>query len=92
MAQKGERVESLFRIIVLVVTGIVLYLWSYVAYFTIFINWLFALIVGRRSKDLGEFNEYWASAVYEFSRYISGVTNKRPFPFTELKKFGKFEK
>ena len=80
------------RIIVAIVSGMIFYFWGYVVAITAFVNWVYALIVGKRIKELGEFSEIWATNSYYFVRYLSSVTNERPFPFTELKKnLGKFE-
>lgn len=92
MVRTSERKEAWFRIIVAIISGIILNLWTYVAYVTIFINWLVALFAGKRNKDIAEFNELWASNLYLFLRYMGGVTNQRPFPFGKLKSLGKFEK
>lgn len=92
MSKKGERKEALFRVLVLIVSGIILYVWAYLSYLLILINWLIALISGKRERGIAEFVEYWSSQVYLFFRYLSGLTNERPFPFENLKRISKFQK
>jgi hypothetical protein len=92
VGNKSERDEAWFRIVVLIVTGIILCLWRYVAYALIVVNWILTLIKGYRNKEITMFNEYWNTTLYNFMKYMSGVTNTRPFPFTPLKALGKFEK
>jgi len=89
--QKSERKEALIRLVVFIVSGVILYLWSYLAYAIAILNWLWALFSGERSAPLGNFIEYFNTELYRFSNYITGVSNKRPFPFTDLKKLSKFE-
>ncbi len=88
----SERKEAFFRLLVLIVSGIVLWLWAYLACALIIINWLIAVIWNKRNKDIAEFTEYWNTESYKFYRYISGVTNQRPFPFTNVEKISKFTK
>ena len=88
----SEREEAIFKILVLVISGIILYFWSFVAYILIFINWLSTLINNKRDKEISEFIEYWSSSLYIFYRYLSGISNERPFPFNEIKKISNFNK
>jgi hypothetical protein len=92
MSKQKERDEALFRIIVFMVSGVITYIWAYLSYVLIFINWLVSLISGKRNPELAEFIEYWTTQVYKFWRYISGVTNERPFPFTNLERISFFKK
>lgn len=89
---RGERKEALMRIIVAIVTGVILYLWGYVIIFTTILNWLVALIVAKRSRGLAEFSEYWNTESYKFYRYMTGVSNVRPFPFSSIERISEFEK
>ncbi|MFA5060821.1 MAG: DUF4389 domain-containing protein [Candidatus Pacearchaeota archaeon] len=87
-----ERMEILWRILVLIVTGIILWAWAYLIGILAIVHLFIVLFSGKRSKDLAEFCEYWSSESYRFYRYITFTTNERPFPFTNLKRISKFEK
>jgi len=87
-----ERKEALMRIVVLVVSGIILWLWKYPVYFLMILHWIIALISAKRHEHIAEFVEHWNSEYYKFFRYLSGVSNEKPFPFAPLKKISKFEK
>ena len=90
--KKGEKSEAFVRIAVLLISGVVLKIWSFLAFALMFINWIIALIQGYRNKQIAEFCEYWNTSLYEYFRYLSGLTNKRPFPFgAYLRQMGKFE-
>jgi hypothetical protein len=94
MARKKvfEREELLWRVLVGIVGGIVLGVWKALVFVLALINWITILITNERNKDLAVFCEYWNSEVYRYFKYLTCVTNERPFPFTPMKTFGKFEK
>ncbi len=88
-----ERTEALMRIVVLIVSGIILELWKSLIQILIIVHWFMVIFTGKRNKDLADFNEIWNTQVYIFLRYMTFVTNQRPFPFEKLEKnMTKFEK
>ena len=89
----GERLEALMRIIVAIVSGIILCVWRYFVYFIALINFVYTIFAGKRMKELAEMGELWNSQLYVFQRYMIFESNKRPFPFGDLKgRMSKFEK
>jgi hypothetical protein len=90
VSKKSERKEAWFRIIVAIVSGIILAIWRYLIAAFAIINWFITVFSGKRNKDLAMFSEYFNTEIYKFLRYLTFVTNKRPFPFTELERMGKF--
>lgn len=89
---KKEQQEALFRILVLIICGIISYVWGMLAGVLIIFNIIYTLIFGYRNKAIAEFLEYWNSFIYSVSKYLSGMTNKRPFPFSPLVIISKYEK
>tara|TARA_B100002003_G_C13760454_1_gene377917 strand:- start:159 stop:536 length:378 start_codon:yes stop_codon:yes gene_type:complete len=89
---KSERVESLWRILVAIVTGIILEIWGYLIAILAVVNWIVTIISGKRSKDLAMFCEYWNTELYRYFRYLTGVSNVRPFPFSNIAKMTEFER
>lgn len=87
-----EKKEAWFRILVLIITGIILVLWRYLIIVLVVINWFITVFSGKRDKGIAEFCEYWNTEVYRYARYITFVTNERPFPFTIMERISKFEK
>ena len=89
----GERTEALMRILVCIVSGIILGLWRALIQVLGIVHWFIVIIGGDRNKGIAEFSEIWNTQVYIFLRYVTFVTNKRPFPFEpltkNLSKFGK---
>jgi hypothetical protein len=86
MSKKGERKEALMRIIVAIVSGIILSVWRYLLVVFVLINFLYALFAGKRLKRIAELSEIWNSQFYDYIQYLTFVTNKRPFPFNDLRK------
>tara|TARA_Y100000310_G_scaffold345657_1_gene467820 strand:+ start:6692 stop:6964 length:273 start_codon:yes stop_codon:yes gene_type:complete len=89
----NERLEALLRILVLIVTGIILGLWRIIIKILVVVHFVYAIITNERSRDIAEFSEIWSSQVYTYLRYITFVSNERPFPFNPLaKNISKFKK
>jgi hypothetical protein len=92
MAKKiNEKKEAWFRIIVVIISGIVLTVWRYLIVILSIINWFIAIFSGKRNKELALFCEYWNTESYRFRKYLTFVSNERPFPFTKMEKMSKFE-
>lgn len=81
-----ERTEALMRIVVGIISGIILSLWKVLIQFIGVIHWFMVIFTGRRNKGLAEFSEIWNTQMYTFLRYMTFVTNKRPFPFEPINK------
>jgi hypothetical protein len=89
----GERLEILMRIVVAIVSGIVLGVWKWFIFVIGVINWIYTLFAGKRMKELANMSEVWNTQLYTFLRYMTLVSNKRPFPFSSLEKsISKFER
>ena len=87
----SERKEAWFRIVVLIVTGIILGVWGYLVAVLGIIHWLIMIFAGKRNKGIAEFLEYWNTENYRFYKYLTGVSNERPFPFTDMQRISKFK-
>ena len=89
----SERLETLMRIVVLIISGIVLAVWRYFIFVLTVINFFYTLFAGKRLKQLAELSEIWNTQFYAFQKYMVFLTNKRPFPFKSLERsISKFEK
>jgi hypothetical protein len=87
----NERGEAFFRIIVLIVSGIILEIWGYIVCLFAIVNWFIVIITGERNRDLAELCEYWNTENYKYYRYLTFVSNKRPFPFSDMERFSVFK-
>ena len=80
------------RIVVGIVSGIILVLWRYLIGAFAIINFVYSLFTAKRLKELAELSEIWNTQGYIFQKYMTFVTNARPFPFTKMaKNMSKFE-
>lgn len=86
MKKKDERLEALMRIVVGIVSGIILGLWKVLIQFLGIVHWIIVIITGKRNRDIAQFSEIWNTQIYVFLRYMTFVTNERPFPFENLEK------
>lgn len=76
-----------------IVSGIVLGVWRWFIFVIGVINWIYTLFAGKRMKELANMSEVWNTQLYTFLRYMTLVSNKRPFPFSSLEKsISKFER
>lgn len=87
----NEKKEAWFRIIVLFISGIILNVWGGLIGIFAIVNWFIVIFTKKRNKEIAEFCEYWNTETYKFMRYLTFVSNKRPFPFSKLEKISKFE-
>lgn len=90
MAKINERKEAWFRIIVVIVTGIILGIWKSLIVILGIVNFFITIFSKKRNKALAEFCEYWNTESYKYIRYLTFVTNKRPFPFSTMERISKF--
>ena len=71
---------------------IILVLWRYLIGAFIIINFFYSIFSGKRLRELAELSEIWNTQWYQFQRYMTFMTNLRPFPFTPLaKSMSKYE-
>ncbi len=90
---KNESSEALMRIVVGIVSGIILSIWKMLVTVLAIINLLIAFFTNNRSKEIADFCEIWNTQTYIFLKYMTFVTNERPFPFEKMtKNISKFER
>lgn len=90
----SERKEALMRILVAIISGIILGVWTGLIQILALFHWIYVIITGKRIQGLAEFCEIWNTQIYTYLCYLTFVSNKkRPFPFKGLyknkSKFGK---
>ncbi len=93
MKKTDESSEALMRIVVGIVSGIILSLWKMLVIALGVVNFLVALVTSKRNREIADFCEIWNTQMYIFLRYMTFVSNERPFPFKKMdKNISKFEK
>ena len=83
---KSERKEAWMRIVVGFVSGIVIYVWFWFVAVLFIVNWVYAIFSGKKLKEICRISEIFNTQAYTFARYMTFVSNKRPFPFNNLEK------
>ena len=86
----SERAEAFIRIFVAIISGIILAIWRYFIIIIGIVNWLIVVFSGKRNQDLAELSEYWNTEMYKYIRYLTFVSNIRPFPFSNVERMSKF--
>lgn len=90
--EKVSRKEIWMRLVVALISGIIFCAWSYLIGAFIVINFVYGVFTGKRLRQLAEMSEIWNTQMYYFKRYVIFLSNKRPFPFTNLNEsISKFE-
>ncbi len=92
MHMKKERKEAWMRILVAIVSGIILKLWGVAVFVVAIINWIVAVLSGKRNRGLANFCEPWNTEMYKYMKYLTAVSNKRPFPFSDVERISKYER
>ncbi len=89
----SEKREAWMRIIVGIVSGSILEIWKGLIMILGVVNFFIVLFKNKRDRGIAEFSEIWNTQKYIFMRYMTFVTNERPFPFEKLSKnITKFKK
>lgn len=89
----NEQKEALMRIVVRIVTGIILGIWRGLTQILAIVNFFIVLFTKKRNKELAELCEVWNMQIYVFLKYMTFVSNKRPFPFSKLEeRMSRFER
>lgn len=89
----NERKEAWMRIVVGIISGIILELWGNLVQILAIVHWFVVMFKKKRNKNIARFCEIWNTQFYVFVRYMTFVTNYRPFPFNKIEKsISKFEK
>lgn len=88
----SQKKETLMRIPVLIVSGIILGIWRWLIVAFGIVNFFYSLVQNKRHKEIAELSEIWNTQWYKFQKYMIFMSNTRPFPFTSLaKEMSKFE-
>lgn len=89
----NERKEIFMRILVAIVSGIIFGVWRWFVFTITAFNWVYTLFAGKRLKEIAKLSEVWNTQIYIYLRYLTLVSNERPFPFKNLtKNISKFQK
>ncbi|MFH1307593.1 MAG: DUF4389 domain-containing protein [archaeon] len=80
----SERKEGWMRIVVGIVSGIILGIWRALVVVLGIVNFFVVIFSNKRNQGIADFCEIWNTQIYIFLKYMTFVTNERPFPFKPL--------
>lgn len=83
---KKDRKDTLMRIPIFIVSGIILYVWGFFILCFALIQLILILSKNKRNKELLRMSDVYLVQLYIFVRYITFLSYTKPFPFEELKK------
>ncbi|HOF44159.1 MAG TPA: DUF4389 domain-containing protein [Candidatus Pacearchaeota archaeon] len=84
--------EVWMRIPVFIISGIILYVWGFFIFCFAIAQFVLILFKGKREKELLKMSNIYLVQLHIFIRYVTFLSDKRPFPFGELEKEIKKEK
>ncbi len=83
---KREIEEALIRIPIVIIGWIIMDLWAVLVTIIGIIHLFVVLFTGKRNKNISVFCNHFVTYLFNFARYATFATNKRPFPWND---FGK---
>jgi hypothetical protein len=87
--QENERQEAWMRILVFIISGIVLEVWGFFILIFALVQFILVIVDGKKNKEILEMCKIYVEQVYVFAKYITFISNQKPFPFSELVEFEK---
>ena len=79
-----ERKEGLLRILIAIVSGMIFYFWGWLIFILTIINLIYVFISKMKIKEFEIFCEEFSKELNMFIRYITFISNERPFPFKRV--------
>ncbi|VVB83512.1 Uncharacterised protein [uncultured archaeon] len=69
------------RIPIFIVSGAILHIWGFFACIFALVQMILMLAGKKKEKELLRINAMFSSQIYIFFKYISFLSEKKPFPF-----------
>ena len=83
---ESKRREIWMRIPVAIVSGIILKVWGFFILCFAIAQMVLILVEGKKEKELSKMCNIYLIQLYIFVKYLTFLSNERPFPFGDLKK------
>ena len=78
--------EIWMRIPVFILLGVILYVWGFFILIFSLVQLVVLLTEGKKEKEFSHISSMFSNQIYIFFKYITFLSNERPFPFRKLKK------
>jgi len=91
MPKKKEKLspkkrEAWMRIPVFIISGFILHIWGFFIFCFALVQFILILIKNKKEKELSKMCGVYLIQLYVFVRYVTFLSDKRPFPFEDLEK------
>ncbi len=87
--QENERKEAWMRIPICIVSGFILEVWGFFILIFAIVQLIMVLVEGKKNKEFLSLCKNYVAQLYVFVKYITFISNERPFPFGDLAEFEK---
>jgi hypothetical protein len=74
------------RIPVFILSGAILYVWGFFVLIFSLVQLVLMLTEKKKEKEILNISSMFSNQVYCFFKYISFISEEKPFPFGEIKK------
>jgi len=85
-ALSPEKKEAWMRIPICIISGFILYVWGFFVLIFALVQFILILSKDKKNKELSRMCDVYLIQLYTFVRYVTFLSDKRPFPFGELEK------
>jgi Domain of unknown function (DUF4389) len=84
--RKTEKRETLLRIPIAIISGAILEVWGFFIFCFAIAQFALMLAEGKKNKEILKMCKVYLMQLYCFVKYITFISDDRPFPFGDLKK------
>jgi hypothetical protein len=81
-----EKKEVWMRIPIGIISGFILHIWGFFIFCFAIAQFVLILVKNKREEELSRMCNVYIIQFYTFMKYITFLSNKRPFPFGDLEK------
>ena len=81
-----EKKEVWMRIPIFIVSGFILHVWGFFIAIFALVQFILILVENKSNKELLKMCNIYLIQLYAFVKYVTFLSDKRPFPFGELEK------
>lgn len=84
--EKINKNEVWMRIPIFIVSGLILHVWGFFIFCFAIAQFIIILIKDKKEEELSRMCNTYLIQLYIFIKYVTFLSEKRPFPFGELEK------
>ena len=74
------------RIPVFILSGMILHVWGFFVLIFSLAQLVLLLVGGKKEKEFTHISSMFSNQIYTFFKYITFLSDERPFPFSKMKK------